>query len=114
MNVRDDVDIKAQFAERGSSGGAFPATIKVTILTERDGRPLSDLWVRANSALDGVTKSARYPFSSATTPTSRTLPPGLLTIWVESTDHGRVLAEEQILLGEGGSDQEPPIKIPIP
>jgi hypothetical protein len=110
-DVHEDLGQKREYAA-DLPGGVFRSTIEVTVETiHADGKPAYGLWVRANAAVDGVTKMAMYPFNSATTPTTRLLPPGYLTLWIEASSGGFVLAQQEILLGS--KDQEA-IRFPVP
>ena len=106
QGVRDDVRIKLKFAE-GSLGfaGGFPANIKVTVETVREGKKVDGLWVRCNARRYGVTRNPAFVFNSASSPTTANLPPGLFVLWVESPD-GKVLGSQPVEIGSTGSDSE--------
>jgi hypothetical protein len=112
IDVRDDLMIKYDYAS-AFPGGPFASVVRVTVETEHEGKPVNGLWVRCNPVRDGVTKDPMFLFNSATTPTTAPLPPGALIMWLESASGGHVIAEQQMKIGEGGTDHET-IKFPVP
>jgi hypothetical protein len=105
-DLRDDLALKARFAS-GSLGvsTAFPAVVKVTIEIQKDGKIVDGLWVRCNPRRYGVTDTPMFPFPSASSPTTRRMPPGIFTVWVESPDH-KLLASQTIEIGTAEEDSE--------
>jgi len=111
--VRDDLRLKWKFAE-GALGfaGGFPAVVKVTVETVRDGKKVDGLYVRGNPRRWGQTANPTIVFNSASSPTTANVPPGLFVLWVESPDK-KVLALQPIEVGGTGSDSET-IRLALP
>lgn len=105
-DVRKDLRLKLKVAEGGLGfAGGFPAVVKVTVDTVREGKKAHGLYVRCNPLRYGVTATPLFVFNSASTPTAAELPPGLFMIWVESADK-KVLASQPMEIGASGSDSE--------
>ena len=104
--VSADLSLKAKFAGSGFGlGGGFPALVKVTVETVRQGKKEDGLWVRANPRRYGVNSDPMFVFNSATSPTTTNLPPGLFVLWVETADH-HVIASQPVEIGAANKDSE--------
>jgi hypothetical protein len=104
--IRRDLQLKADLTSSTlNASAAFPSVVTVTVDTQRNGKSVGGLWVRANPRRLGVTAQPVIVFNSASTPTSAMLPPGLFILWVESADK-TVLASQPIAVGVGGKDTE--------
>jgi len=101
-----DLALKAKFGGSGFGlGGGFPAVVKVTVETVRQGKKEDGLWVRANPRRYGVTSDPMFVFNSATSPTATNLPPGLFVLWDETADH-HVIASQPVEIGSANKDSE--------
>lgn len=112
-NVHRDLQIKAKYSTDsfGITGG-FAAIIDVSVETVRNGQPVNGLYVRCNPAAYGFNDPPLFPFNSASSPTSRKLPPGSFVLWVETADHKRITSQP-LDIGENGKDSET-IRIAVP
>ena len=105
--VLDDLAVKVKFVTAGTlnAAAAFRSAIDVKVETLRGSQPVNGLWVRCNPARWGVTTAPQYVFNSATSPTTRQMPPGDFVMWVETADH-KFLAQQPVQIGVAGKAQE--------
>lgn len=104
--VRQDLELKENLTSDGLNASAgFPSVVKVTVDTQKNGKSIGGLWVRANPRRYGVTQQPLIIFNSASTPTTANFPPGLFVLWVESANK-TFLASQPIAVGVGGKESE--------
>jgi len=112
-NLQRDLEIKDKFStESFGLRGGFAAIVNVSVETTRNGQTVNGLYVRCNPIAYGSKEPPLFPFNSASSPTSRKLPPGRFMLWVENADHQRVTLQP-VDIGENGKDSET-IRIEIP
>jgi hypothetical protein len=90
----------------------YPTTVLVHVVTIQDGREVTGYLVRTNPTLYGVTQSPIFPFSSASSPTERELPPGDYTMWIQ-TRNGAFVGALPVTVGATGQKRQN-IRVVIP
>jgi hypothetical protein len=108
--VRSDLDLKVRSAKRGTNAAEDQgATRTVIVRTFKEGNEIGGYTVICNTSLHANNPNSQFPFNNQTSPTGRTLSPGLY--WIRIEKNGRKFAEGKAEIG----DQDPEeIKFQIP
>jgi hypothetical protein len=106
LEVSRDLELKEGTTTGGlGAGSMFKTAVEVTVRTLRGTAEESGYLVRCNPRLLGVRQPALFVFSSASSPTVRSLPPGNYVLWVERQD-GTILTRQDIEVGSSGTAKE--------
>jgi hypothetical protein len=111
--VNRDLDIKTRFSKTGANASAgFSDKVTVTVRTFRANAEVSGYLIRCNPDRWADSKLPFHVFSSASSPTTASLPPGYYTMWAEDVG-GRVIASRPITVGDTSASRQD-IAFPLP
>jgi hypothetical protein len=112
-DILRDLETKERFASSyaGATSG-FPDTVEVTVRTLRSNTEVSGYLVRCNPSRYANSSKPFFVFSSASSPTSRSLPPGYYRMWIEDA-HGATVGSQPVTIGLSTTGRDT-INFPLP
>lgn len=75
--AEQDLQIKVQHARRTTILG----NVQVKIVTKKNGKEVSDYYIRCNPRVDGDREPCKFPLNNPSSPAIGELPPGVLLMW---------------------------------